>query len=62
MTNKKRRMLAALYCKKYINFRMCKSCGRRGAIHLLQHLEMLTLSWDREIFYTVMMAGGKRCL
>ena len=62
MTNKQRRRLISIYCKKYINFRLCKSCGRRGEIHLFQHIEMLTLSWDREIFYAVMMAGGKRCL
>ena len=60
MTNKERRKLMSLYCKKYINFRLCK---KQEKLNMLQRLEgMLITPWDREILYAVMMAGGKKCL
>ena len=59
MTNKQRRRLISIYCKKYINFRLCK---KKEKLNMLQNLYMFKLSWDREILYAVMMAGGKRCL
>ena len=56
MTNKERRKLMSLYCKKYINFRLCK---KQEKLNMFQRLEnMLITPWDREILYAIVKYGG----
>ena len=75
MTNKQRRRLISIYCRKnYINLSICKKHNKyrklgydyyvspNWGLYYKNAMNMFKLSWDREILYAVMMAGGKKCL